>query len=92
METLEMRITLLDGKIVLDVAKDGGNITSRLERVQPEADEDADDAAARLTYNGALDGIESLILAHACAGIDVAAAEYQKGVQTALDAIANNLE
>jgi hypothetical protein len=57
------------------------------EEVEPE--EDADDVAARLVYNGALDGIESLILAQACVGIDVAAAEYQEAIQTALDAIGN---
>ena len=41
--------------------------------------------------NTALDALESLILAHACEGIDVASEAYQNGVQTALDACANNL-
>ena len=57
---------------------------------ETESDEEADDAAARLMHNGAMDGLESLILAHACAGIDVAADEYQDAIQTALDAIGNN--
>jgi hypothetical protein len=39
----------------------------------------------------ALDALESLILAHACEGIDVASEAYQNGIQTALDACANNL-
>jgi len=40
---------------------------------------------------GAVDALESLILAHACAGIDVSSKKYQEGVVTALDAIDNNL-
>jgi hypothetical protein len=50
-----------------------------------------DDTEGCGEYNAALDGIESLILAHASNGIDVASEAYQDGVQTALDAIANNL-
>ena len=34
----------------------------------PESEEKADDAAGRLMYNGAVDAIESLLLALACAG------------------------
>lgn len=40
---------------------------------------------------GALDAIDSLILAHACSGYDVNNDLYVKGIQVALDAIANNL-
>ena len=36
--------------------------------------------------NGLIDGIESLVLAHACAGIDVTTPEYLTGVEDALDA------
>jgi hypothetical protein len=57
---------------------------------QAEAsDEDAEDATLRLRHNGALDGLESLILAHACAGIDVTTPAYLEGIETAVDAIAN---
>jgi len=49
---------------------------------------DGEESAA---YNTALDALESLILAHASEGIDVTSEAYQNGVQTALDAIANNL-
>lgn len=38
----------------------------------------------------AIDGLESLILAHACQGIDVSSAAYRDGIETALDAIGNN--
>ena len=48
-----------------------------------------DDTEGCNDYNAALDGIESLILAHASAGLDVTSKAYQTGVQTALDACAN---
>ena len=41
-------------------------------------------------YNAAIDGLEALVLAHACAGKDVGSAKYQEGVESALDAIANH--
>jgi hypothetical protein len=42
-----------------------------------------------VAFNYAVDAIESLILAHACAGIAVGSKEYCDGVQIALDAISN---
>ena len=46
-------------------------------------------AAARV-HNAAIDGLESLILAHTCAGIDVASPAYVEGIETAVEAIANH--
>ena len=42
-------------------------------------------------YNACLDTIESLVMAHAIAGIDVTSPAYQEGLQTTLDALGNNL-
>lgn len=42
-------------------------------------------------FNGAIDGLESLVLAHACSGVDVSAPQYVEGVKNAMDAIANVL-
>jgi len=42
-------------------------------------------------YNAAIDGLESLILAHACAGLDVESPAYVEGIETAVEAIANHL-
>lgn len=42
-------------------------------------------------YNAAIDGLEALILAHACSGIDVASTQYAGGVYDAVDAITNHL-
>lgn len=44
--------------------------------------------AANQHYNAAIDGLESLIVAHACAGVDVESPAYVEGIETAVDAIA----
>jgi hypothetical protein len=49
--------------------------------------EDEDDEL----FNAAMDGIESLILAHAIAGIDVESSEYIEGIKTAVDACSSHL-
>jgi hypothetical protein len=41
-------------------------------------------------FNAAIDGLESLVLAHACGGVDVASPAYVEGIETAVDAIANH--
>lgn len=40
----------------------------------------------------ALSVVESTILAHACAGINVTAPAYLQGIETVVDAITNNME
>ena len=62
-----------------DEKSGGGSITSQLK--EPGND----------FYNAAIDGMESLILAHACAGIDVRSPAYIKGIETAIDAVANSI-
>ena len=42
--------------------------------------------------NGAIDAIESLILAHACAGMDIMAPEYYAGLVVALDTVGNEYQ
>jgi hypothetical protein len=49
-----------------------------------DRDEDRDLATA-------FDVVESIILADACAGVDVTAPAYIAGIETALDAITNHL-
>ena len=39
----------------------------------------------------AIDVLEALILAHACAGVDVESPAYIEGIETAVDAIGNHL-
>lgn len=52
---------------------------------------DLHDKGVGKDYNHAIDGLESLILAHACAGIDIESPAYLEGIETAVDAITNNL-
>jgi len=42
-------------------------------------------------FAAAMDGIESMILAHACAGIDIASPAYIEGIETAVLACQNNM-
>ena len=61
-----------------------GAISSDLHDDGPEGEDNT-------LYYAALDGIESMILAHAMAGIDVECPAYIEGIETAVEAAANNL-
>ena len=86
MKTIEVRagsdtITLqLDGR--------GGGASSSTLHITP-ADKDFG-AECQASFNSAMDGLESLVLAHACAGIDVEDRRYVAGIATALEAISNH--
>jgi len=41
-------------------------------------------------YNAAIDGIEAMILAHACAGVDITTDGYKEGIKVAVEGCANN--
>ena len=43
-------------------------------------------------YDASIDALESLILAHFCAGIDVSTSAYIEGIETAVQALMNNVE
>jgi hypothetical protein len=85
-KTIEIRagsdtITLqLDGR-------GGGASSSTLHITQ--ADEEFG-AEYQASYNAAIDGLESLVLAHACAGINVEDHRYVAGIAAALEAISNH--
>lgn len=57
----------------------GGSITSLLH--EPEEDD----------FNIAMDAIESMILAHAIAGIDIKSYQYLEGIKTAVQSCADNI-
>ena len=40
-------------------------------------------------YHAAIDALESLILAHACAGVDIETPAYLEGIETAVEAVVN---
>ena len=50
------------------------------------------DIRSRRNYNTMIDAIGSLILAHACAGVNVEDKKYMEGIQTAIEACANNCQ
>jgi hypothetical protein len=43
------------------------------------------------TEKSAIDALESLVLAHAVAGVNVESKKYIEGLRTAIDAIGNNV-
>ena len=53
--------------------------------------ESEDDVGGRLAFNGVVNGVMSMILAHACAGIDIESQAYLNGIETALQAAGGNL-
>lgn len=82
-------ISLPVGNILITITPDGGGgsiISDLHERVSDEIDDDESYTA----YNSAIDGVESMILAHAIAGVDVESTEYLEGIESAFDAIGNN--
>jgi hypothetical protein len=84
-----MRIELNYGGIVVELTEDGGgSITSDLHEDQAGAEEQMTDGYNR--YEGGIDALESLILAHAISGVDIEAPSYVEGIQTAVEALANN--
>lgn len=79
----KLKITLSSGNTI-DIelpANGGGYIYSDLVRGNDFAE---------AVYNAAIDGLESLILAHAVAGLDVESESYREGIETAVESINNN--
>lgn len=73
-------IKLPVGGIKITIKNGGGYLVSSLKS------EDADDEI----YNSAIDGMESLILAHALLGVDVQNRLYVKGIEQAVESIDAN--
>jgi hypothetical protein len=48
------------------------------------------DSTEEQVFNASIDGMESLILSLACAGIDISTEAFKNAVISALDAITNN--
>jgi hypothetical protein len=74
----EIVVTLLPDRT--EKGKYGGSIVSNL-KIHDAGNEE---------YNAAIDALESVILGHACAGIDVTSPAYIEGIETAENAIGNH--
>jgi hypothetical protein len=78
--------------IVIEYENGGGNITSQLhESVEVDVTRDDDEVARDELYDAAMDAVESMVLAHAIAGIDVSSPAYLEGIETAVQACSNNI-
>ncbi len=79
-----MKNTVIDTKCygikVTLTPTEGDMVSGAIESDLHDSDDDAECKAA-------LDAIESLVLAHAVAGIDITLPAYLEGVETAIDAI-----
>jgi len=70
----------------------GGSITSDL--LEPLTDEDGillPNQTEIEQYNNCMNTIESIVLAHAVAGVDVESPAYLEGIETVVQAIGNNM-
>jgi len=77
--------------IVVKVSESGvGTIESDLH--DPANDPEATNADLCEKYGAAMDAIESIVLAHAVAGIDIAAPAYLEGIETAVGSCANEFD
>lgn len=96
----EIILKLHGGTFSLSVDAGGGSVSSNLhygtlEEFLDVAGDDPDspvsDQYSYGRYEGAIDALESIILAAAQAGIDVQGEQFATALQTTLDAIGNNL-
>jgi hypothetical protein len=82
----QYRIILNGGTAEINVSvEDGGGeiVSTGLKELSIIEEEDN-------LYNAAVDGVESLVLALACAGVDIERPQIKTAVQTAVDAIGDN--
>ena len=86
MKTIEIRVGSDTITLQLD-GRGGGTSSSTLHITEADKDFGAEYQAS---YNSAVDGLESLVLAHACAGVDVEDPRYVAGTAAALEAISNH--
>ena len=80
---ITLTLETLFGPLILNISDldaDGGRSGSIQSGFQRDQDEDEDPA---------LDAVEWLVLAHACAGVDVESDAYLEGLNTTLEGIDN---
>lgn len=85
----EIHIVIGEHWLYLKIDRSGGSITSNLgDEIDWDRD-DEDTIDSKKVWNSYVHALESLILAHACAGIKVNSRKYIEGIRTALDASQN---
>jgi hypothetical protein len=84
-----MVLKVAGGSFELQVSEEEGSSICSTFAIGPE---DADFGAEYRDYwNTSIDALESLILAHACEGVDVQAPAYVQGIEAALESLENQL-
>ena len=102
MRITKITITTEFDDLIIAVSEGHGVMTGTLKEICPEynlacsdgckMDCRADDSSTEFRdYNLAMDGIESLLLALACEGVDVSSQAFRNALQTATESCANNL-
>ncbi|MCX5884313.1 MAG: hypothetical protein NT096_00110 [Proteobacteria bacterium] len=77
--------------ITIKVENGSGIIKSKLKEHLIEEVIGTEDPVIHGCVSGAVDALESLIMAHAVAGIDVASPAYIEGLDTCMEALGNHL-
>jgi hypothetical protein len=78
--------------IVLELDENGSGMLSSDLRGETDDTGLGEECHCRdLGWLALVDTVESMVLAHACAGIDVTTPAYIEGIETAVEAGANNL-
>ncbi len=65
-------------------------IVLKIDDENPGSSSISSDLQDNTKFNAAMDGIEAMILGHACAGINVESPVYIEGVETAVQACDNH--
>ncbi|MDI5832574.1 hypothetical protein OCF84_21360 (plasmid) [Shewanella xiamenensis] len=66
--------------------------SSDKERASISSEMKAQDTSVNKTFNVAVDALESIILAHFCAGLDVSSPAYLQGIEEAYQALCNHID
>ena len=85
-KTIELHLAADSISLQLD-GRGGGAVKSTLRITEAEAGLGAEH---RANHNSAIDGVEAVVLAHACAGVNVTHPDYVRGLVSALEAISNH--
>jgi len=98
MKTIKLRCHNIE--VEIDVNKQGGGcITSDLHNDEflEEREElftgirtEIEYLESKIQFEAAIDAIESMILAHACAGVDIESLSYIKGIELAIQSCDNS--
>ena len=93
---IEVTLTDLELHAITPNRYGGGSITSDLHEVYPSEKDILPEVKKEQEieidlYNSAMDALESMILAHAIAGIDITTPAYLEGIKTAVQGCANNI-